>query len=98
MYGCGLVQVGSTLHVGDRGWTPVREFVRRLLDQRDAMTPTGRPQQPTCTVGEETVFGPVSPVGRPDEMVTAVLCAWDGRGIGGPPDHAVPIPADDLET
>jgi hypothetical protein len=98
LYGCGMVQVGATLHVGDREWTPAREFVRLLREQREAKTPPSPPEQPDCVVDEATVLGPVSPVGHADEMVTAVLCAWDARGISGPPDHAAPIPADDLET
>jgi hypothetical protein len=96
MYGCGMVQVGTTLHVGDREWTPAREFVRLLGEQREAITAPTPPEQPTCTVDDQTVYGPVSPVGRAEEMVAAVLCAWDGRGVSGPPDHAAPIPADDL--
>jgi len=97
MYGCGMVQVGTTLHVGDREWTPAREFVRLLREQRDAISAPTPPDQPTCTAADETtVFGPVSPVGRADEMVTAVLCAWNGRGISGPPDLTAPVPADEL--
>ena len=98
MYGCGLVQVGATRHQGTRDWIPAREFVRLLREQRDGMVPPSAPAQPSCQFDDQTVFGPVSPVGSVDEMVTAVLCEWDGRGIGGPPDHAAPIPAADLEV
>jgi hypothetical protein len=98
LYGCGDVQVGATLHTGDRDGVAVQEFVRLLRDQRAAAAPPPAPEQPGCAYDDETVFGPISPVGRAEEMVAASLCAWDGRGVGGPADHVAVVPAQELAT
>ena len=98
LYGCGNVQVGPTMHAGDRGGVALQEFIRLLRAQRALADPPDPPEQPSCVYDDETVFGPISPVARADEMVAASLCVWDGRGIGGPADHVAVVPATDLAT
>ena len=73
-----------------------KEFIRLLREQREGMTPPTASGEPACVVDETTLFTPVSPVARPEEMTAAVLC--EGLAAGAPLDRVAAVPAGDLSV
>lgn len=87
LFGCGVVQVGDTWRPDGRKWTAAVEFVRMLREQRAGSRPPSLTAEPVCGRAQEQVVA-ISPIGKPAEMATAVLCR--------PESTAVPIPEGDL--
>ncbi len=90
LYGCHQLTVGSTVRAEpERPW---ERFIELLRDQRATLEP------PATTGASPTCSSPdLSPVARPADMDTAVLCAryeTDGRTV----PRAVAVPPADLRV
>lgn len=73
LYGCHQLVVGATVRTHpERPW---QRFIELLRTQRAASTPpAGLATRPSCEdPSVETGIG-ISPTGRPDDMVSAILC------------------------
>lgn len=79
---CGLLRLGDTLR--ENGDAAVAKYLEHLREQRAATEPPpGLATAPDCG----TTPAEVSPIGRPAEMVTGVLCSGA---------LSIPVPAADL--
>ncbi len=84
LYGCRQLVVGGT--VRDNPERPWQRFIDLLREQRRTATPPAEPGVlPSCSSPD------LSPVGWPDEMVSAVLCArYETATEHGPQQVVVP--------